>query len=150
MAEQTNIQSMRAPRPKKASYMRSLYDSVDAIGGRATLSSIINLIPTTDDAGRWSKAKPDYVSQMLYQAVHAGYLSTGEDENGHAYWKVAPISYYHARQEALKQPAKRREKPKVQRHSLVVERNVKELWYAGCAGFMAGVIISLSAWALLS
>lgn len=134
-----------APRPPKSGMTRSLYDAVSALGGKAMLSEVIQYLPATDDASRWSKARPDYVRRRLQSSVYHGYLVAGTDEQGHAYWKVAPLSYYEQRAAELKAQTgttRRRRKLSDKRVSIVYQRDTRYEWMAFALGVLAGAAVT--------
>ena len=86
----------KAPRPGRRSFVRSVYDAVYASHGEATLQEIIELIPTTDDAGKWDAATPKRVMEVIQSGITQGYLC----DAGGGRWSIAPKSYWKQCQEA--------------------------------------------------
>jgi hypothetical protein len=82
-----------APRPHHG-LMRAVYDTVDACGG-ANLKQIKQYLPAAiDNIGQ--VLKKGRLNRSLYHAVYRGYL-VHDGKSG--YWKIAPMSYYKARQD---------------------------------------------------
>lgn len=82
-----------APRPTRRSKARALYDAVQSSGGAATLPEIMELLPATDDASKWSTMTPQRIGADLYPVMKQGYL-VHDDFTGT--WKIAPRDYYDA------------------------------------------------------
>lgn len=84
-----------APRPTRG-LLRAIYDTVDACGG-ANFKTVRKYLPAAiEDIGQVVSKKK--IERCLYNAVYRGYLIHDSD---HAMWKIAPVSYYVARQEHL-------------------------------------------------
>jgi hypothetical protein len=133
----------KAPRPSKASYARSLYDAIRAIGGPADLQTIIEIIPATDDAARWSKAKPLKVLELLVSNRGFGYFVETPDGK----WIIAPREYYDKRQQHhidVRSGAVPRDRPQ---HRKSVEEIIKvvhaEKIEIACA-LVSGILIGLA------
>ena len=88
-----------APRPHHG-LIRALYDTVDACGG-ATLDQIRRYLPAAIDNISQVMRK-NRLKKALYNAVYRGYL-IHDDTKDEEYWHVAPIDYYNARQEHVKE-----------------------------------------------
>lgn len=84
-----------APRPTRG-LLRAVYDTIDACGG-ADFKTVRKYLPAAieDISQVVSKKK---IERCLYNAVYRGYLIHDSD---HEVWKIAPVSYYVARQEHL-------------------------------------------------
>lgn len=141
----TNLPSSeKAPRPTRASYARSLYDAIRAVGGPADLGTIIELIPVTDDAQRWSTAKPKKVLQLLLNNKNYGYFAETPDGK----WIIAPRDYFDARQQHLddvKAGRVPRDKPGKHRKLIEVRTVVHAKWpeliAASAIGFALGMLV---------
>jgi len=91
-----------APRPHHG-LIRALYDTVEACGG-ANLKQIKEYLPAAiDNIGQ--VLRKGKLNRALYHAVYNGYL-VHDPEKG--YWKIAPRSYYEARQEFTAELAEKR------------------------------------------
>ena len=133
----------KAPRPTKASYVRSLYDAIRAIGGPADLQTIIDIIPATDDAARWSKAKPRKVLELLVCNRSFGYFAETTDGK----WVIAPRTYYDARQQHMTDVRLGRvPRDKPRRHKSIEE--IRTLVHAEkfeiATAFVCGILIGLT------
>ena len=80
--------------------MRAVYDTIDACGG-ANLTQIKKYLPAAiDNIGQVMRKKR--LTRALYNAVYRGYL-IHDDTRKPDYWQIAPIDYYTARQEHVKE-----------------------------------------------
>lgn len=88
-----------APRPHHG-LVRALYDTVDACGG-ANLEQIKKYLPAAvDNIAQVLRKKR--LQRALYNAVYSGYL-IHDDTKAKAYWQIAGIDYYTARQAHVKE-----------------------------------------------
>jgi hypothetical protein len=93
------VTTKTAPRPTRKSIARALYDTVDAIGGPATLRQIVDLLPSTDDYDRVINGKGQ-ILHHLQQCGWQGYLVHNSENDR---WQLAPISFYNDRRALIKQ-----------------------------------------------
>lgn len=137
-----------APSPHRG-LVKALYETVDACGG-ADITQIKKYLPAAIENIN-QVLTTSKIEKSLYNAVYRGYLvhnpSTG-------YWQVAPISYYKARQEVIKDiesrtnrdgVPKRREPLQIQSHGFFTFHQ----WYAiismMCVAFVFGFVVGLAA-----
>lgn len=130
----------RAPAPKRG-MLRAVYDTVEALGG-GTVANIKEYLPAaiTESSQVVTKKK---LEKYLYAAVYNGYLIT---QGG--YYRIAPKSYYEARQKIIKEQKDRvvSKKPgeDAPPHEFIVYR---PLWHwaliisVGVAAFSSGMMI---------
>ncbi len=89
--------SSTAPRPKRG-LTRALYDTVEACGG-ADFSTVRKYLPAAvENISQIISRKK--IERGLYDAVYRGYLI---HDSAHKMWRIAPHSYWEARQEYLEQ-----------------------------------------------
>ena len=114
----------RAPRPKKSSFSRSLYDALDALRGPAPIEQIAECLPATDDASKWTQFK-DYkkISQRLKTAMYNGYVCQQPDGS----WTIAPKQFYENAQEHMREQRERDALPPEQRLPLPQQHMLKSV-----------------------
>jgi len=84
-----------APSPHRG-LIKALYDTIDACGG-ADLRQIKKYLPAAIDSSS-QVASTKKIEKSLYSAVYRGYLVHSPQND---YWKIAPLSYYNARQQVM-------------------------------------------------
>lgn len=109
LTEIEKIPQRPAPRPGRASYLRSIYDAVEAHGRKATKTDILSLVPSTKDAYKWEKhVSAKRFEDLMYSAVYRGHLIFHPADKA---WSIAPIAYYHERQEHIAKIRKAQKRP---------------------------------------
>ncbi len=131
-----------APRPTRASMLRALYDAVEAAGSVAKIREIKELLPLTDDAHRLLKKSA--IDHGLYNAVYSGYLVHNPKDDT---YRIAPLSYYEARQQVVletrKKNAETLKTPRQSRrakHEVVFVTNWKLTAVLSWAAFFIGLV----------
>ena len=104
-------QERKAPAPKAGSYVHSIYETIDALGGTATCAEVRELLPAA--GGRQFKTNKDTHHHVNSIAVNLGYVIFNEkfsrksnanitdDEYGRAVYRIASAEHYETRRKAL-------------------------------------------------
>lgn len=119
-------QGRKAPAPKAGSYVHSIYETIDALGGTATCAEMRELLPAA--GGKQFKTNKDTHRHVYSIAVNLGYVLINEefsarsnanitdDEYGRAVYRIASAEHYETRRRSLIARAqanhKRRERQK--------------------------------------
>ena len=119
-------QERKAPAPKAGSFVHSIYETIDALGGTATCAEVRELLPAA--GGRQFATNKDTHNHVNSLAVHTGYVVLNEkfstrsnanitdDEYGRAVYRIASAEHYENRRRFLLSRAqanqKRRERVK--------------------------------------
>tara|TARA_B100001248_G_C27296796_1_gene415175 strand:- start:133 stop:747 length:615 start_codon:yes stop_codon:yes gene_type:complete len=119
-------QERKAPAPKAGSYVHSIYETIDALGGTATCAEVRELLPAA--GGRQFATNKDTHNHVNSLAVHTGYVVLNEkfstrsnanitdDDYGRAVYRIASAEHYENRRRHLLARAqtnqKRRERTK--------------------------------------
>ena len=116
----------KAPVPKAGSYVHSIYETIDALGGSATCAEVRDLLPAA--GGKQFKTNKDTHHHVTSIAVQLGYIvfngsfstesnaNITDDDYGHAVYHIASAEHYETKRKTLlaraSQNRKRRERTK--------------------------------------
>ena len=98
-------QGRKAPAPKAGSYVHSIYETIEALGGSATCAEVRELLPAAGGK-RFTTNRETHIHVMSI-AVNLGYVTTKDkfsssrkvttdDEYGRAVYRIASAEHYEA------------------------------------------------------
>ena len=91
----TVIKLERAPRPPNKTISQAVYDVIQELGGSATLSDVVKYMPAQEMTVKYTRKQ---IKAALSNSKSRGYFVRDGDR-----FKIAPITYYKAKQEAVRQ-----------------------------------------------
>ena len=119
-------QERKAPAPKAGSYVHSIYETIDALGGSATCAEVRELLPAA--GGKQFRTNKDTHHHVNSIAITLGYIVFNEsfdtrsnanitdDDYGRAVYHIASAEHYETKRKTLlaraNQNRKRRERQK--------------------------------------